>query len=57
MSGWKTIWQGLVEPQTIGGISWGQHMVVQKFQNGRSHRPSKGWRRHVRRMKAAKKAA
>jgi hypothetical protein len=40
-----------VEPHTSGGMNWGRHVVRMQFP--KIKRKSKGWRRHVRKSKAA----
>jgi hypothetical protein len=52
--GWKTIAVHEVEPQTIGGIMWGTHEIIQQFGPVKRTipRPSKGWRRHIRKKKS-----
>lgn len=51
---WTEVWKGPTEPYEAGGIKWGGYTALHCF--GRERRTkSKGWRRHIRRQKQAKR--
>jgi hypothetical protein len=56
MTPWETIAVVDVGPHESGGVKWGGTVVYQRFNYVRTTRKkSKGWRRHVRTIKAARK--
>lgn len=50
LPGLRFVGMFVAEPNTVGGMNYGPYTVIMRFPKRK--RPSRGWRRHIRRAKA-----